>query len=75
MMEMLSTISVKKGEDHEQDYDDWTGFGKKCVSCSVLRRAWQGGQEENAEAIPGIGIFCKPAPMSGGNGGVSVANC
>jgi hypothetical protein len=26
----------KEGEDHEQDYNDWAGFGKRCVSCGVL---------------------------------------
>jgi transposase len=62
MMELLSTIRVKRGEDHEQDYDDWVGFGKECVSCGVLRRAGQGGQKEPAEAVPGIGLFCQFAP-------------
>jgi hypothetical protein len=36
MMEMLATIKGEGGEDHEQDYDDWTGFGKECVSCGRL---------------------------------------
>jgi hypothetical protein len=37
MMEMLFlTIRVKRGEDHEQDYDNRAGFGKKCVPRGVL---------------------------------------
>jgi hypothetical protein len=42
-MEVLPTIRVKRGEDNEQDYDDRTGFGKKCVSRGVLRRARKSG--------------------------------
>jgi hypothetical protein len=70
MMELLLTINVKKGEEHEQDYDHWAGFGKKCISCSVLGQAWKGGQEENPEAIPGTEVFCQPASMPSGHGGM-----
>jgi hypothetical protein len=36
MMAVYSTIK-EAGEDHEQDYDDLTGFGKECFSRGVLR--------------------------------------
>jgi len=35
MMVVLSTIGVKRGEDHEQDYDDWAGFGKTGVRRNI----------------------------------------
>jgi len=26
----------KEGKDHEQDYDNWAGFGKECISCQAI---------------------------------------
>ena len=60
----------EEGEDHDQDYDDWTGFGKARVACGVLRRTGQGGQEADAQAWLGAGVFREPGAVSGGDGGL-----